>query len=780
LRTVAALLVLALAAWLWWTNAVSPKTRPVSDSPNPAAPGHPQPASTPLSAYAGSASCRDCHPAAYDQWKHSHHALAERAVDLARDRAAFDPPRTFKHGTQTSEARSNGDRLEVVSSGPGGERTPFPVEGVIGEAPLRQFLVAAPGGRYQVTEVAFDPLKGDWFDVFGDEDRQPGEWGHWTGRGMTWNTMCAACHNTGFHKNYDPATDTFATRWAERGVGCEACHGPMADHVEWQRTYGSRPSGQPSEEVKDDRSKVKTENSRVVSSSPRDPTIRRLDKEQMLAVCGTCHARRTELAGNFKPGDSFFDHYSLAIPDETDVFYADGQVREEDYELTAFLGSRMHVAGVRCGDCHEPHSAKLGLKGNDLCLRCHGPPIAPAPKIEPVPHSHHTADSTGNRCVECHMPGTTYMQRHPRRDHGFTIPDPLLTKQRGIPNACNRCHSDRSTDWALEAVEKWYGARMQRPSRARAQIVAGARAGQRAAAEGLLRLMSTETNSLWRAVAAGLLQSWSHETNVTRALVERTDDPHPLVRARIARALEAVPAASDPPVQRALRRLLSDPVRSVRVEAAWALRAELDTNSVASRDLLAFFHHNADLPTGLLQAGLFHQERGQLPRAVELLRRAVTWDGGSPPLRHALAIALSAEGRAAEAVRELEVACRLAPRGAEYRFQLGLALNEAGRLTDAIAALEAATRLDPQFAKAWYNLGLAYSAQQQPERAVEALIRAESLDSASPSIPYARATILARLGRIAEARLAARRALEIESSFSDAAALLQLLDNAKE
>ena len=34
------------------------------------------------------------------------------------------------------------------------------------------------------------------------------------------------------------------------------------------------------------------------------------------------------------------------------------------------------------------------------------------------------------------MPVTTYMQRHPRHDHGFTIPDPLLTKQFGTPNAC--------------------------------------------------------------------------------------------------------------------------------------------------------------------------------------------------------------------------------------------------------------------------------------------------------------------------------------------------------
>src|SRR5512139_3993954 len=36
-------------------------------------------------AYAGSASCRDCHREAYDQWQGSHHALAERSILPAQD-----------------------------------------------------------------------------------------------------------------------------------------------------------------------------------------------------------------------------------------------------------------------------------------------------------------------------------------------------------------------------------------------------------------------------------------------------------------------------------------------------------------------------------------------------------------------------------------------------------------------------------------------------------------------------------------------------------------------
>src|SRR5207245_10391117 len=105
-----------------------------------------------------------------------------------------------------------------------------------------------------------------------------------------------------------------------------------------------------------------------------------------------------------------------AIPEETALFYPDGQVREEDYEFAPFLGSRMYAAGVRCLDCHEPHSAKPLASDNSLCTRRHEPPITPAPKIDAATHSHHRAGGGGDRCVDCHMPATIYMQRHSRRD----------------------------------------------------------------------------------------------------------------------------------------------------------------------------------------------------------------------------------------------------------------------------------------------------------------------------------------------------------------------------
>jgi len=44
---------------------------------------------------------------------------------------------------------------------------------------------------------------------------------------------------------------------------------------------------------------------------------------------------------------------------DSDLYFPDGQIRDEVYEYGLFLQSRMHQAGVSCSDCHDPHSLKL-------------------------------------------------------------------------------------------------------------------------------------------------------------------------------------------------------------------------------------------------------------------------------------------------------------------------------------------------------------------------------------------------------------------------------------
>lgn len=725
-------------------------------------------------AYAGSASCRQCHQEEYRLWSSSHHGLAQRLPDPKVDDAAFDPSRTLHQANQTTAVRKTGAGYEILATGLNGTQELFRVEGVLGVSPLRQFLVNFPGGRRQALAESYDPRSNEWFNVFGSENRQPGEWGHWTGRGMNWNSMCAGCHNTRVQKNYNEKTDSFDTEMAERGVGCEACHGPMRAHTEWQREFAK--------------------------SGKKDPTLGKLPAARVVDNCGFCHARRGDLTGDFKPGDAFSDDMELEIPGASEVFYADGQVHEEDYEYAAFLGSRMHARGVSCGDCHNPHSAKTILPGNWLCMRCHNGTYTNAPIIDPVRHSHHRVfgysaagvltnldltayergpvAETGGACVNCHMPQTVYMQRHWRHDHGFTIPDPLLTKEAGIPNACNRCHRDKDADWAQRYCDSWYGPKMERPTRERARLLLAARKREPTAWRGLLGLLATNELGYWRAVGAGLLQPWIGEPAVRDGLARGLNDTNALVRLQCARSLE--PLASEPGVATELQGRLQDPVRGVRVAAAWALRRTLDLNTGPGKELLRCLELNADQPVGQMQLGAFTLAHGEPDQAAAHYQKAVEWDPNSAVIRHDYAVALSTLNRPQEAVEQLQAACKLEPTNAEFEYKLALGWNELDQTTKAIECLRKAVELDPHHAAAWYNLGLALSADGRTEEALDALLRAETVDGSDPRSPYARATILARLGKLEEARRAAQRSLEINPGFEAARELLKQLAGANE
>jgi predicted RNA polymerase sigma factor len=58
---------------------------------------------------------------------------------------------------------------------------------------------------------------------------------------------------------------------------------------------------------------------------------------------------------------------------------------------------------------------------------------------------------------------------------------------------------------------------------------------------------------------------------------------------------------------------------------------------------------------------------------------------------------------------------------------------------------------------------------------LEALGRAETLEAGDARIPYARATVLAQLNRLAEARAAAARALELRPDYDEARELMERL-----
>jgi len=288
-------------------------------------------------------------------------------------------------------------------------------------------------------------------------------------------------------------------------------------------------------------------------------------------------------------------------------------------------------------------------------------------------------------------------------------------------------------------------------------------------------LLREEKTPFWQAVATELIHPWAGDPEVATTLLSNLASTNALLRGTTARALNPLARRGDDRIDSALGRLLDDPVRKVRIDAAWTLRDRVDPETTAGSDLVRMLDYNVDMPTGALQKGLYHLDRNEGGLAERYFRRAIELDGHSAPLRHEYAIALSMMGRPHDAIAALQEAIRLDPSEAEYQYKLALGWNETGDLGKTVGALVRAVQLNPRHARAWYNLGLARNGMNQPEAAIAALLKAESVSPNDPDPPYARATILHALRRIPEAIEAAQRALEIQPNHPDARTFLRTM-----
>ncbi len=501
-------------------------------------------------AYVGSAACATCHQDETAAWSKSDHHLAWTEPTPENVLGDFSGV-TLEHGGTTTTFRRDGIRFVIETRGADGQTAAYPVVGVAGVDPLQQYLLAPMPGRTQVFDIAWDVGRKRWYPVFPDQDASPGNGMHWTGPYKSWEARCAECHATGYSRNYDPAAQVYAPKLAEKGVGCEGCHGPGAAHVAW-----AEGPDQP-----------------VAAGLTAVGLTVDLGQSQSVEVqqCMTCHSLREALSdGNPVPGRPYHDAFTLSLLREG-LFHADGAIQSEVFEGASFLQSKMFAKGVRCSNCHEPHSGELRAEGNGVCVQCHSPagnpefPSLPLKVFDGPEHTHHPAGSEGSKCTSCHMIQRTYMGIDRRHDHGFRIPRPDLAST-GAPDGCTDCHADRDAAWAAATLEAWFPQSTHRGPHY-ATTIAAARQAPETQVQALLALAEWDGPGIVRASALDLLGPLGHAASAGR-VSKLLDDPDPLVRAAAAGALRGVP-----PEQRLdlLTPALGDPMELVRVAAAKAL-----------------------------------------------------------------------------------------------------------------------------------------------------------------------------------------------------------------
>jgi predicted CXXCH cytochrome family protein len=671
----------------------------------------------PAATFVGSQTCAGCHQAQAKLWDGSQHKLAMQHATDKTVLGDFNDTSFDYYGVHSRFFRQDGKFL-VETDGPDGKLAVFEVKYTFGLDPLQQYLIAFPDGRLQALSIAWDSRPKEsggqrWFHEYPNEEIKHDDILHWTKLNQNWNFMCSECHSTGVRKNYDAAKDTYATTWAEISVGCEACHGQGSGHVAWARDRESWwPFGK--HEDRDKGLLVRFDERRDVSWSidVRTGTARRnfppATPRKEAETCALCHARRGQIAEGWVPGRWLSDTHVLSGLTR-DTYLADGQIRdvEEPYNYDPFRQGRMFAAGVTCGDCHEPHSAKLRAPGEGVCLQCHA-----ADKFATAAHRHHAGVASPPTCMSCHMQARAYMIVDPRHDHTFRVPRPDLSVKLGTPNACNDCHADKLAQWAADAVEGWFG-----PDRKGSQTYGAAfhaaRTNQADAAT-LLAAVAADGNAPAIARASALAELGPFLSPSTIGLA-RTGlaDPDPTVRIGALDMLNNAPVAQLWPL---VSPLLSDPVRGVRIRAVSLLAAvpaasqppaDRERFERAAAEFIAAQRLNADRPEGRAALGNFLARRG-LPADAETEYKAAL---RLSPHYVAAAINLAdlyrALGRDGEGETVLRAAIAASPRDAGAHHALGLTLTRLKQADAALAEFRQASELEPDRARYLYVYAVA-------------------------------------------------------------------------
>jgi Tfp pilus assembly protein PilF len=666
--------------------------------------------------FAGSKACQKCHQKEYTEWQNSHHAKAMAVATEKTVLADFNNTRLVKQGVESHFYRKD-NRFFVHTSGPGGQIGDFEITHTFGWYPLQQYLIPFPGGKMQCLPIAWDVKNKKWFHLYPDLDLDPEEWIYWTNQGQNWNSMCADCHSTKLKKNYSPETDTYNTQWAEISVGCEACHGPGSKHLVWAAL---------------------PETARAIEDNGLDVQTSDVSNRQQVELCAPCHSRRSMLGDYAHQQQNLLDTETPRLL-EVGLYYPDGQIQDEVYVYGSFVQSKMYARDVRCSDCHNVHTITRHQEGNKLCLQCHQAAV-----YDNKEHHFHkkegeagepirSADGeiifevgSGTLCVLCHMPGRMYMVNDYRPDHSIRIPRPDLSIELGTPNACNRCHIDKTNEWSAEYTKKWYG------SKRRFQFGTtfdAARRGELQAKTALIKIISDNlAPTLVRATALSLLGRYQGE-DVIALFQQGLESDEALIRRT---ALLFLPTLSPEQRLQMAGPLLDDPIKGVRIEAARTLtRIPQDKLSKKFRGpftkALAEFkttsRYSADFAASRLNLGALANYNGQTEKAIEQFKKAVAIDRDFYTARTNLAILYSRQGKNDLAEEQLRKALKVNPDLADVHYSMGLLLSEQRKYDEAVKHLQKAADGMPGNARAQYNLAQLLLFLHQDSEAETALLQ---------------------------------------------------------
>ena len=466
--------------------------------------------------FVGAAACGECHREIYEKWQKSPHG---RAMSLPTDQsvlgdfAAATIEVDGRRVTPLRDARGFAIRIEEAAGSAPPEE--YRVDLVVASGRQHQIYLTRGGdGGLRPLPIYWATRAREWLDIkmHRGASLDPAHPLYWKKSDVVSEGNCFYCHLSqgrarGTGRQMEQA-------WVDLSINCEACHGAGREHVVARRAG---------------------------KETPRMPDLRAMDNVEEARLCGRCHAAQR---GAHQDGSRDLALLTLASP----LLRADGTQFGAGYQYAGHVTRGCYSRGaLMCGSCHDPHrQTARSLAGEDAenphsdrqCNVCHRDLL---PELAARAHAHHPPSV---RCIDCHMPRHTLFDDQTARqevsDHGIQIPRPRETIELGLPNACTRCHADKSAPWALDALGRW---QQREATIVRPWVVAMARGKKHdpAAMPLLLALVSTpkapRVPEFVIASVLDLLGELAPDPRVPPAIAPLADHADPYLRGLALRAL---------------------------------------------------------------------------------------------------------------------------------------------------------------------------------------------------------------------------------------------------
>lgn len=321
--------------------------------------------------YAGSAKCGSCHADVYKKWELTPHA-----------RMARDPKSSPESVLGDFTNNPPFQRKDVVY--------------VLGSRWTQRYVVEK-NGRYFVKAPIWSITGKSW-------DRS-----YWVDK--PWDLFCEGCHTTGFESKGE-------AKFAELGIGCEACHGPGKAHAD---AGGS---------------------GHIINPA-------KLTSERREMICQSCHTSGHDASGQFKfplgylPGEDLTIFYKGLTPkpgQDNATFMGDGSYEDRNRQWRFWKDSFLNAKGITCDICKNfrdrqtKSETETKMSITDHCLTCHDGSLKKTPT-----HTTHMAKNVA--CDKCHVPAAASGgENYSIHDHKFHFGKPPAKRAASAKESCKGCH----------------------------------------------------------------------------------------------------------------------------------------------------------------------------------------------------------------------------------------------------------------------------------------------------------------------------------------------------